>query len=213
MITFKDPSSFVIYQPDLMLTMTSIANAMPCPRKPVLQTLVKGDGPSSKAMLYGTILHGLLQRSLCEQDFSMEKTRKRVREELNKDERRLELWGAGLAEDDVKLDVGEKAGEGFETFARKWIGAIPRVSILIFTLSRTDERSLRETCKRLLEITLPCSRSLVFTISRKTYGPRSGVSKAKWMPLFRSVLSGTRRLARKIFTLRRWKSRQAEQLA
>lgn len=128
-ISFKDPSSYIIHHPDLMLTMTSIANAMPCPRKPILQSLVKIAGPSSKAMLYGTILHGLLQGALSEQDFSMEETQRRLDEDLRKDERRLEVWGTGLAVEDVRLEVGRKAAEGFQTFGNKWVGATPKVRI------------------------------------------------------------------------------------
>ena len=128
-ITFKDPSSFIILHPDIMLTMTSIANAMPCPRKPILQSLVKIPAPSSKPMLYGTILHGLLQGALQEQKFDIDETRRRLDEELGKEERRLEVWGAGLGLEDVKLEVRSKAGQGFETFGRKWVGATPKVNI------------------------------------------------------------------------------------
>lgn len=126
-ITFKDPLSYIIHHPDLMLTMTSIANAMPCPRKPILQSLVKVAGPGSKAMLYGTILHGLLQGALSEQNFSIEETRRRLDDDLRKEERRLEVWGTGLGVEDVRVDVGTKAGQGFETFGSKWVGATPRV--------------------------------------------------------------------------------------
>jgi DNA replication ATP-dependent helicase Dna2 len=131
-ITFKDPSSLLIHHPDIMITMTSIANAMPCPRKPILQTLLKPPAPPSKAMLYGSILHGLLQGALLEQNFSSDETWRRLKEDLNKEERRLEVWGTGLGEDDVKLDVGQKAGRGFEEFGEKWIGVTPKVRLQPF---------------------------------------------------------------------------------
>jgi len=111
-----------------MLTMTSISNAMPCPRKPILQSLVKVPGPGSKAMLYGTILHGLLQEALSEQDFAVDSTRRRLDNDLKREERRLDMWGAGLGLEDVRLEVGAKAGKGFETFAQKWVGAKVKVN-------------------------------------------------------------------------------------
>lgn len=78
--------------------------------------------------MYGTILHGLLQDALLQQDFSIEETQRRLDEDLRKDERRLEIWGAGLGVEDVRSEVGAKAAKGFETFGEKWVGATPRVS-------------------------------------------------------------------------------------
>lgn len=122
-ISFKSPSTFLIHHPDTMLTMTSISNAMPCPRRPILQSLIKMPGPLSKPMLYGNMLHGLLQSALQEQDFETGSTRRRLDEELGKEAIRIDLWGADLGVEDVRLEVGSKAGQGFETFGRKWVGA------------------------------------------------------------------------------------------
>jgi DNA replication ATP-dependent helicase Dna2 len=111
-----------------MLTMTSIANAMPCPRKPILQSLVRVAGPPTKAVLYGTIQHGLLQSSLSEQSFEDKATRIRLDETLDKEEMRLEVWGAGMSVQDIKVDLGTRAGRGFEVFGSKWVGPEPGVS-------------------------------------------------------------------------------------
>ena len=126
-MSFKDNSSFIIHHPDIMITMTTIANAMPCPRRPILQSLVKEAGAVSKPVIYGNILHELLQQALLEKNFSVDATRQRLDDDLSRDARRLEIWGAGLGEEDVKLEVGAKACLGFESFGRKWIGAKPKV--------------------------------------------------------------------------------------
>jgi DNA replication ATP-dependent helicase Dna2 len=128
LISFKDPKSFIIHHPDIMLTMTSIANAMPCPRKPILQSLIRMPGPASKPMLYGNILHGLLQGALQEQNFGIDETRRRLNDELRKESIKLDVWGTGLGLDDVRQEVGGKAGLGFEKFGQKWIGSTPKVS-------------------------------------------------------------------------------------
>nr|ODN98785.1 DNA replication ATP-dependent helicase Dna2 [Cryptococcus depauperatus CBS 7855] len=120
-ITFKDPSTYLIHHPDLMLTMTSIANAMPCPRKPILQALIKTPAPPTKPLLYGTLLHSLLQGALLEQDFQADGTFRRLDAELRKEERRLEIWSTGLDMLDIKDEVGVKAGRGFEVFEHKWV--------------------------------------------------------------------------------------------
>jgi DNA replication ATP-dependent helicase Dna2 len=69
------------------------------------------------------MLHGLLQSALQEQDFEIDSTRRRLDEELSKETTRIDLWGADLGVEDVRLEVGIKAGHGFETFGRKWVGA------------------------------------------------------------------------------------------
>jgi len=110
-----------------MVTMTSIANAMPCPRKPLLQNLIRQAAPPSKAILYGTILHSILQAGLLEQDFSLPNTIKTLDRELAKESVRLEIWGAGLELRDVRDEILEKAGKGFELFGQKWVNGEPQV--------------------------------------------------------------------------------------
>ena len=129
-LTFKDPLACLIHHPDIMLTMTSVANAMPCSRKPLLQALVKPYGPASKAMLYGTILHSLLQRALLNQAFSEGDTIKSLKEDLAQEERRLEVWASGLTLDSVEADLAERVGKSFERFENKWIGPAPKVRLL-----------------------------------------------------------------------------------
>lgn len=114
-----------------MLTMTSIANAMPCPRKPLLQSLVKASGPATKPILYGNMGHTLLQAALSEQDFSVDATRKRLDDELQKETIKLDIWGAGMGIEDVRVEVGAQAEVGFQAFGDKWVGAQLSVSLLL----------------------------------------------------------------------------------
>lgn len=119
-------TTYIIHHPDALVTMTAIANAMPCPRRPLLQNLARLPEPPSKAMLYGIILHALLQGSLLEQSFDPESTAKRVASELAKDDQRLQVWGAGLDVAGVTEDLGGSAQEAFAAFGKKWVG--PKVS-------------------------------------------------------------------------------------
>lgn len=111
-----------------MITMTAIANAMPCPRRPILNSLLKTSGPQSKAVVYGNLLHGLLQSALQEQDFTPESTEARLEGMLKREDVRLDVWGAGLNVRDVKEEMGDRAREGFKTFRDKWVGERPGVS-------------------------------------------------------------------------------------
>lgn len=127
-ITFKSPSNFLIHHPDLMVTMTSIANAMPCTRKPILQQMVKASGPATKSILYGNIQHTLLQSALTDRAFSADATRRRLDQELKKESVKLDIWGAGMGIEDVRAEIGQKAELGFQAFGDKWIGNVPKVS-------------------------------------------------------------------------------------
>ncbi|OWZ77552.1 DNA replication ATP-dependent helicase Dna2 [Cryptococcus neoformans Bt85] len=125
-VTFKDPSTFLIHHPDLMITMTSIANAMPCPRKPIIQSLIRTPGPPTKPLLYGTLLHSLLQGALLQQDFDAGGTFRRLDAELKKDEIKLEIWSTDMGILDVREEVGVKAGRGFEVFGERYISKDPK---------------------------------------------------------------------------------------
>ncbi|OWZ43190.1 DNA replication ATP-dependent helicase Dna2 [Cryptococcus neoformans C23] len=125
-VTFKDPSTFLIHHPDLMITMTSIANAMPCPRKPIIQSLIRTPGPPTKPLLYGTLLHSLLQGALLQQDFDAGGTFRRLDAELKKDEIKLDIWSTDMGILDVREEVGVKAGRGFEVFGERYITKDPK---------------------------------------------------------------------------------------
>lgn len=132
-VTMKDTSACLIHHPDILVTMTAVADAMPCPRRPLVQSLVKFPEPVSKPMLYGTVLHSLLQGSLSEQTFDPASTARRVAAELASEERRLEVWGAGFSPDDMIEDLGPKAQDAFSTFGNNWIGPEPKDTGLIIT--------------------------------------------------------------------------------
>lgn len=102
--------------------MTSMANAMPCPRRPLVQSLMRLPEPPSKAMTYGNILHALLQSSLLEQNFTPDFTQQKIEAELGKEDRRLEIWGSGLSDKDIEGDLGPAAVSAFSSFGRRWVG-------------------------------------------------------------------------------------------
>jgi DNA replication ATP-dependent helicase Dna2 len=125
---FAYPTSHLILHPDNLLTMTSIANALPCPRKPLVQALIKTPAPPTKPLLYGNLIHTLLQGALQDHDFSARATSARLEEELKKETTKMDIWWAGLGIEEVREEVGARACAEFETFAERWVGAEPSVS-------------------------------------------------------------------------------------
>lgn len=60
----NESSPFLILHPDHMLSATTVADSFDCLRKAVLQDRIKATSESSKAMVYGSILHEVFQLAL-----------------------------------------------------------------------------------------------------------------------------------------------------
>lgn len=62
--------NMVILHPDFLVSCTVVADSFGCTRKAVMQDRVKAAGDLNKPMVYGNILHALLQVALEANDFS-----------------------------------------------------------------------------------------------------------------------------------------------
>lgn len=62
--------NMVILHPDFLVSCTVVADSFGCTRKAVMQDRVKAAGDLNKSMVYGNILHALLQVALGANDFS-----------------------------------------------------------------------------------------------------------------------------------------------
>lgn len=62
--------NMVILHPDFLVSCTVVADSFSCTRKAVMQDRVKAVGDLNKPMVYGNILHALLQMALEANDFS-----------------------------------------------------------------------------------------------------------------------------------------------
>src|SRR5690606_17316242 len=60
-IEITSQSNLVILHPDILLTATSLSNAPQCPRKPLLSSLVRASNDTSPALVWGNMLHELIQ--------------------------------------------------------------------------------------------------------------------------------------------------------
>lgn len=63
-INDSDASAFLVVHPDHMLSATTVADSFDCTRKAVLQDRIKATSETSKAMIYGKILHEIFQQAL-----------------------------------------------------------------------------------------------------------------------------------------------------
>lgn len=123
-ITISSKRNLLIVHPDLLLTATSISNAPQCVRRPLLSSLVRSSSDTTAALVWGNMLHEVMQRCLSTERW----------EESFVDERIDEVVGKGLAElvkigvnvGDAKREVKARA-KGLQGFSKRFIGEVPKV--------------------------------------------------------------------------------------
>lgn len=108
-----DSHNLLIWNPDILISSTTVADQMFCPRKTVLSRRFAYPGALSIPLLLGTIVHEIFQRCMLCEDFSLEFMETTLNLELKR--RIIELYSVG----DVMDEIVTKARKHFE-FLRKW---------------------------------------------------------------------------------------------
>lgn len=109
----SETSPLLILHPDHMLSATTVADSFDCVRKAVLQDRVKATSESSKAMVYGSILHEVFQLALSANRWDAAFLKALVERTI---ESHLEgLWelgmtDTGLAREEITAKMGELSG-------------------------------------------------------------------------------------------------------
>lgn len=107
-----EASAFLVVHPDHMLSATTVADSFDCIRKAVLQDRIKATGETSKAMIYGKILHEIFQQALSanqwHDQFLSQLVEKTIQAHVEG------LWELGmqdtvLAIEEIKAKMGELA--------------------------------------------------------------------------------------------------------
>lgn len=83
---------------------------------------------STKPLLYGNILHELLQTTLQTREFSLEAIKACLDSILRKPGFQLDMWSCELGVEEVRGEVWEKALQSLVSFGDKWTGPAPKVS-------------------------------------------------------------------------------------
>ncbi|KAG5651085.1 hypothetical protein H0H81_009957 [Sphagnurus paluster] len=65
-ITITAKENLLIHHPDLLLTATALSNALQCRRKPLLSNLVRSTSDVTPALVWGNMLHEVMQSCLSE---------------------------------------------------------------------------------------------------------------------------------------------------
>jgi DNA replication ATP-dependent helicase Dna2 len=124
-ITVTNLENLLIHHPDTLLTPSLLASAPNCQRRPLVTALVRAPSPPTPALIYGTILHDVVQKCLQERRWDAQWIEAHVDTALSM--AFGELVRAGVTVSVAKDEILRRAA-GVETFGGRYIGDEPKVS-------------------------------------------------------------------------------------
>ena len=126
-ITITTFENLLIHHPDTLLTPSLLASAPNCQRRPLVTSLVRALSPPSPALVYGTVLHDVVQKCLQERRWDAPWLESRVDTALSMAFGDLVRAGVTLS---VAKDEILRRASGVETFGGRYIGDHPKVFAL-----------------------------------------------------------------------------------
>lgn len=127
-ITAKE--NLLIHHPDILITATALANAPQCRRKPLLQNLVRSSTEITPALVWGNILHEVMQACLREQCWDKRFLDTQVGQTVRRNVG--DLLKLNVTVEQAIREVNARAG-GLQTFADRYISKSPKVYLLQLT--------------------------------------------------------------------------------
>ena len=185
--------NLLIHHPDTLLTPSLLASAPNCQRRPLVTALVRALSPPTPALVYGTVLHDVVQKCLQERRWDAPWIEARVDTALSTAFGDLVRAGVTLS---VAKDEILRRAAGVETFGERYIGDKPKVSASISC--RPFAHSYFSSLKLYYLILAqpvgrrPSLQSARYTISRKIFGPQLTVSGGSSTPQYKLLLFATR---------------------
>lgn len=191
-ITVTNLENLLIHHPDTLLTPSLLASAPNCQRRPLVTALVRAPSPPTPALVYGTVLHDVVQKCLQERRWDAPWIEAHVDTALSMAFGQLVRAGVTLS---VAKDEILRRAAGVETFGERYIGDQPKVSTsLPHELSAHNHFvSLRLYYLILAQLVgrQHSLRSAHYTILRKIFGPQHTVSEGSSTPRYRLSLFAT----------------------
>ncbi|KAF5339801.1 hypothetical protein D9611_009204 [Ephemerocybe angulata] len=149
-IKITSQSNLLILHPDILLTATALSNAPQCARKPLLSSLVRASNDISPALVWGNMLHEVMQNCLSEKRWEEEWINEQIEEVL--------LNGLGML---LALNVSivtartelRKRAIGLQIFKERYISDVPKPdAVLSDTRARSSDSAALLAIPQLHEI-------------------------------------------------------------
>lgn len=119
--------SLLVIHPDVLVSATKAADSSHCTRKAVLQEIIRTTGETTPSLVYGNMLHALMQACMLanrwDEPFRQDKAREIVKASGG------QLWTLHVGFEQAEEELAERS-KGFEAFADRFMGKQPKVSRL-----------------------------------------------------------------------------------
>ncbi|KAJ7250856.1 DNA replication factor Dna2-domain-containing protein [Mycena haematopus] len=138
-ISITSNENIIILHPDLLLTPSALSTSLECRRKPLLSGLVRSSSDTTPALVWGNILHEVMQASMStgrwEDRWVDEKIEEVIREKIS------DITKIRLSVEDATREIKLRA-KGLKAFSEKYIGDSPKAQAeLTNTRSGPNETS------------------------------------------------------------------------
>ncbi|KAF8123075.1 DNA replication factor Dna2-domain-containing protein [Mycena galopus ATCC 62051] len=139
-ISITSSENILILHPDLLLTPSALSTSLECRRKPLLSGLVRSSSDTTPALVWGNILHEVMQASMSTGRWEDRWVEERIEEVIR--ERISDIAKINLSVEDARREIKLRA-KGLKAFSEKYLADSPRAqAALTNTRSGPNETSL-----------------------------------------------------------------------
>ncbi|THH05716.1 hypothetical protein EW145_g4595 [Phellinidium pouzarii] len=189
-ITISAKRNLIILHPDVLLTATSVANAPHCARRPLLSLLLHSTSDTTPALVFGNILHEVVQRCLSglrwDQSYIEEILEEIVQNSLS------DLVRIGVSVDEAKVEMRKRAS-GLREFGDRFIGQTPKSNAVLTNTRAGQSVNTRLAITQLLDVEEDIwapSGLLYYTQSEEVIHVPAGWNELRGLIIARNELSG-----------------------
>lgn len=149
-ITISSQTNLLVLHPDIMLTATAMSNAPQCRRKPLLSSLVHSSSDITPSLVWGSILHEVMQKCLSENCWDERWIEDRIDEAVRAS--LGDLFKLNVSVEDAKREIIGRA-KGLQVFSQRYLSETPKPdAILTNTRSKANDGPSLLAISKLLDI-------------------------------------------------------------
>ncbi|KAF7314319.1 DNA replication helicase [Mycena kentingensis (nom. inval.)] len=122
-ITVSAEANFLVLHPDLLLTPSTLSNSLECRRKPLLSGLVRSSSDTTPALVWGIILHEVMQACMSAERWDDLWVEKKVDEVIQ--EHISDVTKISMSVEDARREINARA-RGLKAFSEKYLADSPK---------------------------------------------------------------------------------------
>ncbi|KAL5490161.1 DNA2 [Sanghuangporus weigelae] len=148
-IVISSKHNMLVQHPDILVTATSIANALHCPRRSLLSLMVHSSSDKTPSLIWGSMLHEIMQRCLSTQRWDVSSIESFIDESIQKN--LMEFVQIDVGVDEAKIEISKRAG-GLKVFGERFLGETPKPNATLSNTRDVQGATARLAITRLLDV-------------------------------------------------------------